>query len=153
MSSNIIKAVDARPCSCSTVREMVARMHLVGGGKAFKPEARGYMLSSESTLDLTINSKGTRDEQHSKYATLSQSFRQQPVLPSHGLVHSAPGTLVLVTVLVTVLVLTTALETVLVTVVLAGPLVIKHEHAEDISPLPRPSEMWMPPGKPSEISS
>lgn len=54
MPSLTIKAVDARPCSCSTVREMVARMYLVDGGKAFKPEARGDMLSSESTLDLTI---------------------------------------------------------------------------------------------------
>jgi len=54
MSRNTIKAVDARSCSWSTVREMVARMHLLGGGKAFKPEARGDMLSSESTLDLTI---------------------------------------------------------------------------------------------------
>lgn len=69
------------------------------------------------------------------------------------LFYSEPTPRVLVTVLVTVLVLTTALLTVLVTVVLAGPLVMKQEQADEISPGPRPSEMWMPPGIPSEISS
>lgn len=60
---------------------------------------------------------------------------------------------VVVTVLTAVVVVVVPLLTVLVTVVLAGPLVIRHEHADETPALPRPSEIPMPPGKPIEMLS
>jgi hypothetical protein len=66
--------------------------------------------------------------------------------PSPAATASLPPPAVLVTVVVAVAVLVAMFDAVLVTVVSAGPFVMRHEQAEEISRgEPRPMEMLMPP--------